>query len=92
MPARPSEFEEKEFEAPLYNQLECGTRLVWSPGQVFEQYVGFDRALFLYDPALWRFFGVVTAPRGVFLDRFHWPFWRERPRRGLPDFRLNLFI
>jgi hypothetical protein len=92
MPARASEFEEREFEAPLYNQLECGTRLVWSPGQVFEQYIGFDHALFLYDPMLWRFFGVARTPRGVLLDRFDWPFWRARPRRRLPDFRLNLFI
>jgi hypothetical protein len=29
-----AEFEEKEYEAPLYNQLESGTRLVWPPGQV----------------------------------------------------------
>jgi hypothetical protein len=36
MSAKPSEFEEREFEAPLYNQLESGTRLVWSPGQVFD--------------------------------------------------------
>lgn len=92
MPARASEFEEKEFEAPLYNQLECGTRLVWAPGQVFEQYIGIDRALFLYDPLLWRFFGVSKRPRGVFLGRFDWPFWHRRPRRGLPDFRLNLFL
>jgi hypothetical protein len=90
--AHTSEFEEREFEAPLYNQLECGTRLVWSPGQVFEQYIGIDRALFLYDPMLWRFFGVSRTPRGVLLDRFDWPFWRARPRRRLPDFRLNLFI
>jgi hypothetical protein len=92
MPARPSEFEEKEFETPLYNQLECGTRLVWSPGQVFEKYVGIDHALFLTDPALWRFFGVASYPRGAFLHRLHWTFWEQRPRRGLPSFRLNLFI
>lgn len=65
MPGVPSEFEEKEFEAPLYNQLECGTRLVWSPGLVFEQYVGFDRAMFLYDPALWHLFGASRPPIGV---------------------------
>ena len=57
MAAIPSEFEEKEYEAPLYNQLECGTRLVWSPGQVFEEYIGVDRAIFLRDPVLWRHFG-----------------------------------
>ena len=34
MPVLPSEFEEKEYEAPLYNQLERTPGLVWSPGQV----------------------------------------------------------
>lgn len=92
MGAIKSEFEEKEFEAPLYNQLECGTNLVWSPGQVFEQYIGIDRALFLYDPALWSLLGVTRVPGGAVLNHYPWPFWRRRPRRGLPNFRLNLFI
>lgn len=94
MAATPSEFEEKEFEAPLYDQLQIGNRLLWSPGQVFEGYVGFDRALFLNDPDLWRFFGVNAVPRGVFLHRFDWEYiWRQRQRRRqMPNFRLNLFI
>ena len=33
-----AEFEEKEFEKPLYNQLEDGSREVWTPGQCFEYY------------------------------------------------------
>lgn len=89
----PSEFEEKEFEAPLYNQLESGTRQLWAPGQVFEQYVGIDRALFLYDLRLWRLFGVSLPPVGAFLNRMHWPFARfRRPPHELPNFRLNLFL
>src|SRR4051812_10052329 len=89
----PSEFEEREFEAPLYNQLENGTAQVWSPGQVFENYVGIDRALFLSDPALWQLFGASTPPVGAFLNRMDLEFlWRRRPRRPLPSFRLNLFI
>jgi len=92
MPAIPSEFEEKEFEGPLYNQLEHGTRLVWPPGQVFEQYVGFDRALFLSDPRLWGVFGVSSIPPGVFFHRFRPYFWPERPTRKIPTFRMNLFI
>jgi hypothetical protein len=93
MPAVPSEFEEKEFEAPLYNQLGSGTRLVWSPGQVFEEYIGIDHALFLHDAALWRFFGTAGPLRGALLHRFDWDFiWRRRGRRPLPNFRLNLFL
>jgi hypothetical protein len=93
MAAIPSEFEERSFEAPLYNQLETGTRLVWSPGQVFEQYVGFDRAIFLEDPLLWHIFGVRRPPRGTLLGRYDWPFYSRRRRRGeFPNFKLNLFI
>jgi hypothetical protein len=93
MAGTPSEFEEKEFEAPLYNQLEAGTRLVWSPGQVFEEYIGIDRALFLSDPLLWRSFGRSAPLRGAFLHRYDWEFiWRHRQRRPLPTFALNLFI
>lgn len=42
-PMKPAEFEEKEYEGPLYNQLERGNRLLWPPGQVLEGYLGFDR-------------------------------------------------
>jgi hypothetical protein len=94
MSAKPSEFEEREFEAPLYNQLESGTRLVWSPGQVFEEYIGIDRAIFLADPALWQHFGRTRPFPGAFLHRYDWEFiWRRRMRRRrLPNFRLNLFL
>jgi len=93
MAAIPSEFEERAFEAPLYNQLEAGTRLVWCPGQVFEQYVGFDRALFLNDPLLWPIFGFRKPLRGALLNRYDWDFILRRRRRGeFPNFKLNLFI
>ena len=93
MPAIRSEFEEKEFEGPLYNQLGAGTRLVWSPGQVFEEYVGVDYSLFVRDAALWRYFDPTSPLRGALLHRHNWDFiWRRRGRRKLPNFRLNLFI
>jgi hypothetical protein len=93
MPASPSEFEEKEYEGPLYNQLEVGTNLLWSPGQVFEHHVGIDRAIFIKDPVIWKAFGYDRAPRGVFLDEYDWSYiWRRRRRRPLPDFRLNFFV
>ena len=93
MPSKPSEFEEKEFEAPLYNQLECGLPNVWAPGQVFEEYLGIDRAAFLAEPRLWRLFGAARPPLGVFMHRMEWEFiWRHRRRRPMPNFRLNLFL
>lgn len=91
---RIAEFEEKEFEAPLYNQLEQGTDLVWSPGQVFEGHIGIDRALFSQSPLFWKLAGRLGPARGAFLHRYDWDFiWRRRrSRRRLPNFRLNLFL
>jgi hypothetical protein len=91
---KPAAFEEREYEAPLYNQLERGTLPVWSPGQVLEGRVGFDRGLFLTDAALWTVLGYDHVPRGAVLARIRWPLnWGPRVRqRKLPSFRLNLFI
>lgn len=88
-----AEFEEKEYEAPLYNQLEAGSKLVWSPGQVFEQHIGIDRAAFSTNPVFWNLFGR-SRPDGVYLNRYDWDFiWKKRrAKRRFPDFRLNLFI
>lgn len=50
------EFEEKEYESALYNQLASSNIHLWSPGQVLESYLGFDAALLVDDP----FFGNFT--------------------------------
>jgi|ERR1017187_343512 hypothetical protein len=93
MPAIPSDFGEKEFETHLYTQLGGSNPSVWSPTQVFEAYIGIDRAMFLYDARLWPLFGVTVPPVGVFLNRLDMPFlWRRRKRGNVPNFRLNLFI
>jgi hypothetical protein len=91
---RSSEFEEKEYEAPLYVQLQHANTNVWSPGQVLEARVGFDYALFTSHPYFWKLQGFAVPPSGVVLGAHpseHW--WHERHfRRPLPDFSLNLFI
>jgi hypothetical protein len=35
---RPAEFEEKEYEFPLYRQLQQTDKELWPPGQVLEDY------------------------------------------------------
>lgn len=89
-----SEFEEREYEAPLYVQLQHSCTHVWSPGQVLEAHVGFDHALLTSHPYFWRLQGFAAPPMGVVLAAYpfdHW--WPRRPmRRSLPDFALNLFI
>jgi len=91
---KPAEFEEREYEASLYNQLATGDRRVWSPGQVFEAHVGFDHALFTTDVWLFRLHGYRSYLPGTVLARYLWPqlWFRRRTPRALPTFRLNLFI
>jgi hypothetical protein len=91
---KPAEFEEREYETPLYNQLERGPSLVWAPGQVLEAQTGFDHSVFIAAQAVWEVLGYAGVPQGVVLSRMQWPWWWGPPRhrRSLPSFRLNLFI
>lgn len=91
---RPAEFEEREFETPLYNQLERGNRNLWAPGQVLEGHMGFDAALFVTQDWLFRLHGYPSYLPGAVLSRYAWPpswYGRKRNRR-LPNFQLNLFV
>jgi hypothetical protein len=89
-----SEFEERSYEAPLYNQLERGNEFIFTPGQVLEHKVGFDRGLFVAEVAVWRTFGYDGPLRGAALAYYDWPTgWGPwSPRTALPQFRLNLFL
>lgn len=83
------EFEEKEFEAPLYNQLTTRNGHVWSPGQVLERQIGIDYALWCSDPRIWSLHGI-SPPSGILLHQFA-PYFPSI-KRPLPNFSLNLFI
>jgi hypothetical protein len=91
---RTSEFEEREYEAPLYSQLQTSSRAVWAPGQVLEAHVGFDHALYTSNWRFWSMRGYPKPPAGVVLGNYppaHW--WNGSSlTRPLPDFSLNLFI
>ncbi|TGM41708.1 hypothetical protein EHQ92_18085 [Leptospira biflexa] len=91
-----AEFEEKEYEGPLYNQLERKSNLLWSPGQVLENLVGIDRGIFLEEALLWPFFNNQVALKGLQLSRYKTnPFFRsikKNHQMELPNFKLNLFI
>lgn len=88
-----AEFEEKEFEKPLYNQLENGKCDVWTPGQCFEGYIGFDYSGNISTYEFWKQFGGFV-PKGVVLNDYNLGYiWRKMKRkRMLPDFSMNLFI
>ncbi|HLE56825.1 MAG TPA: hypothetical protein VJB15_07060 [Rhodothermia bacterium] len=90
------EFEEKEYEAFLYTQLERGTLQLWSPGQVLEHYLGIDRGLLTVCEYLWQLKGHSQPLRG-FAPYYFADLWHHLPRRRsargrLPRFRLNCFV
>lgn len=88
-----AEFEEKEFEKPLYNQLEGGPCDVWSPGQCFEAHVGIDYAGDINSTEFWNRFGGYI-PRGVVLNDFNMNYILRKVKKHkmMPDFSSNLFI
>jgi hypothetical protein len=89
---RPAEFEEKEYEFPLYRQLQQTHRELWPPGQVLEDYLGFDAALWLNDPYIWRLYGRRHPLRGLSPYHFAWPLLPATHRHRLPRFRTNCFV
>lgn len=88
-----TEFEEKEFEQPLYNQLTKNADNVWTPGQCFEAYIGIDYAGSVYSNEFWKRFGGYI-PNGVILNDYNMGIYMEKieKKRMLPNFSLNLFI
>jgi hypothetical protein len=91
---RAATFEESEFEDALYNQLERGFHLLWSPGQVLEARVGFDRSLFVQSLQFWTWLGFRGPLAGAALNRYTWPDWWRPQGNGpaLPSFRQDLFL
>lgn len=90
----PSEFAEKTYETPLYNQLERANPFVYAPSQVLEKTVGFDAGLWATHAVLWQTLGYSNPPAGALLGNLTWPTgWGPRnPKSEFPDVRLNLFL
>jgi hypothetical protein len=89
---KPAQFEEKEYEGALYTQLST-SGLQWSPGQVLEHYLGFDRGLFMAREFLWNLHGYHGPLAGISVFDDLWPVLPRRSLRNrLPTFRLNCFV
>ncbi len=89
-----AEFEEKELEGPLNGQLGRGGPM-WSPGQVLEQLVGFDVAMFTQNAVFWAAQGHSAPPQGAVVLSAWWPLGITRladPGRRPPSFRMNVFL
>lgn len=98
-----AEFEEKEYEMPLYHELLGGSVELWTPGQVFEQHFGIDAALQVNNPLFWQIVGCPAPTSGAILNNYRWTrIWRDLARnsrrhlrdkkRLLPNFSVNLLL
>ncbi|WP_280192838.1 hypothetical protein [Delftia sp. PS-11] len=87
------EFEEAEYCGPLFNQLSTSS-LLWEPGQVFENHIGIDYALFTTHLYLHKLHGHDFPLNGVVLSQCKLEYiWDNcRSKKKLPSFRLNVFI
>lgn len=89
-----AEFEEKDYEAPLYRQLLGASSLIATPGQVFEGKFGIDAALQATNPEFWNVMGYKQPLNGAVLDDHRWGVvWRRGvKKRRLPTFSTNLLV
>src|SRR5580692_8756353 len=87
-------FEEREYERPLYAELQVAHNRLWSPGQVLEGRFGLDTTFFSPVAFPYQIYGSVPPP-GVILSRYTHFFRHELhapPRRKLPNYLLNVFL
>ena len=91
---KPAEFEEKEYETPLYRELSNGRPEVWQPGQVLEGHIGIDAALWAGAHRIWGLLGRPTTLPGVELagSTVTVAFRELGAGRAVPDFSVNLFV
>ena len=92
--ATDAEFEEKEYEIPLYMELVASASNIWPPGQVLEEHFGFDAAVLATGLGFWSRLGFPVPLEGVVMDHLNWGFiWRRvGHRRRLPTFGTNLML
>lgn len=95
-----AEFEEKEYEQHLNLELLKGSNLLFPPGQMLENTVGFDAALFTAHPKFWKHFPfhykwhhrlLHNSPNGISLPI---ELWQEIDQNieHFPKFKFNAFI
>lgn len=82
-----AEFEEKEYEHPLYHEL-VSNKEIWNPGQVLEAQLGFDVAMRTKNPIFWKILNRFNPPTGVDLNSLQ----LLDPKTILPTFRCNLML
>jgi len=85
-----AEFEEKNFEGPLNNQLLGGSRLLYTPGQVLEELIGFDAALHAHSRVFWSLWNRPTPAPGAAIT---WTWWKgKKGNASFPAWKVNLLV
>jgi|APLak6261702949_1056265.scaffolds.fasta_scaffold06043_1 hypothetical protein len=91
-----TEFEETEYEGPLYNQLLNGSLKLWTPGRRFERFFGIDAALFSNNIYFWNLFAQITPINGVIIRNYNWNlllrFINRLYKRPFPNYNTNVLI
>jgi hypothetical protein len=94
------QFEEKQFEQHLNNELLQSQELLYVPGQVLEGHLGFDAAIYSTNRRFWRLFDdpyffyeryLYRSPPGIMIDSIWWDELDEALSH-FPRFRFNVFI
>ena len=95
------QFEEKQYEQHLNNELLDRQELLYVPGQVLEGDLGFDAAMHSMHRRFWRLFDDLPSffyrryfryhRRGVLIDPHWWDELDELLDR-FPKFRFNVFV
>lgn len=91
-----AEFEEKQFETQLNSEL-LYKNSIYSPGQVLENILGFDVALFTKNKHFWKIFDPHLFHRcyhlypGIILDTKYWDHLEDSINE-FPQIKFNLII
>jgi hypothetical protein len=87
-----AEFEEKQYELHLNLELLQGSNLLFPPGQVLENILGFDAAIYTRHPRFWTHFARNGAfPPGIKIPKNLWKVL-ENEIEHFPHFKFNAFI
>jgi hypothetical protein len=95
-----AEFEEKEFETLLNQQLCASGSVFYAPGQVLENIIGLDAALTCQDTQFWKLFPsprphtlypTTSSPSGIVLSNDYWV-GLDSTLDHFPPIKFNLFV
>ena len=86
-----AQFCEREYEVNFNSQVPTVHGCIWSPGQVYEHFLGFDAAYLSLPQLIFRLFPA-SPRRGVRLSPADWQEYVQFIDDQFPPFKFNLFV